>query len=177
MKQTFAYLFLILYSYNLAGYILVFSVRQTVVRNEIRSMLKESAPESDLILLTFHTSSLKQGKYPLRWIEDHEFRYAGAMYDIVRSHSSGDSTQFLCFNDTLEEALFADLDSHVQRGMSNHSAWLDAVMDLFETSFTDFHPPTPSLMAIAINGPPVQALYESVVSNVIPPPPRSHPVA
>jgi hypothetical protein len=172
MKRTFAYLFLFLYSYNLAGYLVVFSVRQNIVRSEIKKMLKESVPHSDLILLTFHTTSLQQGKYPLQWIENHEFRYAGGMYDIVHSRTSADSTHYLCVNDVQEEALFADLDSHVQREMGSQGARLDAFKDAFKNSFTDRFPDLPVLTVIATNGPPIQTLYESVVADVASPPPR-----
>ena len=173
MKRTFAYLFLFLYSYNLAGYLVVFSVRQDHVRSEIKRMLKESVPQSDLLQLVFHTQSLEQGQYPLQWIEDHEFRYAGGMYDIVRSHTTGDSTYYLCVNDIQEEALFADLDSHVQREMGSQSGRLDAFKDVFKESFVERH-----IVAIVL---PLQLtcpdqiadMYESIVPDIAFPPPRT----
>lgn len=173
MKRVFAYLFLFLYSYNLAGYLVVFSVRQNLVRSEIKRMLKESVPQSDLIPLAFHTQSLEQGKYPLQWIHDREFRYAGGMYDIVRSHTTGDSTYYLCVNDVQEEVLFADLDSHVQREMGSQSGRLDAFKDVFKESFAGGH-----LVSIVL---PLQMtcpdqipdMYESIVLDITSPPPRT----
>jgi hypothetical protein len=174
MKRTFAYLFLLLYVYNLAGYLVVFSVRQNLVRSEIKRTIKESVPLSEFIQFVFHTESLGNGMQNLQWIDDHEFRYAGGMYDIVRSHTAGDSTFFLCVNDVQEEVLFADLDSHVQREMGNKSGMLDAFRDVFKNSHTVSHGSGPALTVIAASGLPAPDLYESCTPEISSPPPRPH---
>ena len=156
MKRFVAYLFLFLYLYNLAGYLAVFAVRQSAVRSEIKKMLKES---------------------PLQWIEDHEFRYAGGMYDIVHSTVTRDSTYFLCVNDVQEEALFTDLDSHVQREMGSQGVRLDGFKDVFKNSYTDRSPTETGLVVVTTHGPPAQSLYESVEPDVSSPPPRIIPKA
>jgi hypothetical protein len=172
MRRCIAYLFLFLYLYNLAGYLAVFSVRQNLVRSEIKKMLKESVPPSELIQLAFHSATLEAGGYPIQWIEDHEFRYAGGMYDIVRSRSTADSTYFLCVNDVQEEQLFANLDSHVQREMGSQGVMLDGFKDVYKNSYRDRTPVESALIVVATHEPPAQRVYESIEPEVNPPPPR-----
>ena len=174
MKRLFAYLFLFLYSYNLAGYLVVFSVRQNLVRSEMKRALKASVPQSELTPFAFHTASLEQGKYPLQWIESNEFRFAGGMYDIVRSHTAGDTTYYLCVNDTQEEELFADLDNHVKREMGNQSSrgGLDAFKDVFKESYSGRCTVSVVLPMEMINPAPLADMYESIVLDIASPPPR-----
>lgn len=138
MRRFFALLFLSLYLYNFVGYLAVFAVMQYRVRCEVKRMLKGTVPQGELLTLTFHTESLEQGLYALQWIEPHEFRYNGGMYDILRSHVDGDSTSYVCINDVQEEKLFAHLDSHVQRHMgdSGQPAKFDSFKDVFKDSLT-----------------------------------------
>ena len=135
MRRSFALVFLFLYLYNIAGYLAVFSVLQYRIRTEVKKMIKESVPQSELIQFAFYTSSLERGDYHLQWTKENEFRHAGSMYDIVRSHISGDSTYFLCVNDVQEDHLFASLDSHVQRHMGDSG--LAGKFDSFKNVFQD----------------------------------------
>jgi hypothetical protein len=143
MRRLFSILFIALYFYNLAGYLLLFSVRVNQIKKEVKQSLKEGVPDSELVFFVFHTASLQENLYHLKWIEPHEFRLGGSMYDIVRSHTSGDSTYFECVNDAKEEELFAHLDAHVHRHMANpeRQGALDAFKDLFKNSYTQASPP------------------------------------
>jgi hypothetical protein len=137
MKRLIVSIFLLLYVYNFAGYLAVFSVLQYQVRKDMKLKLKESVPQSELILVTFHTASLEGGLYPIQWVDQNEFRYNGGMYDIVRSHTSEDTTYFQCVNDVQEEVLFSDLNKHVQKHMGNseEQTKLDSFRDVFKNSF------------------------------------------
>ncbi len=136
MKKFVAIVFLSLYVYNIAGYLALFAVMQQRARAEIKKALKLSVPEHELHHFAFHTYSLQAGHYPIQWIEEHEFRYNGGMYDIVRSHTKHDTTYFVCVNDVQEERLFAHLDSHVQRHMgdSGQPGKFDSFKDVFKDS-------------------------------------------
>lgn len=143
MKRFFVFVFLSLYLYNIVGYLAVFTVLQYRVRSEVKKMLKATVPEGEILTLTFHTESLEKGGYALQWIEPHEFRYNGSMYDILRTHISGDSTYFECINDVQEEMLFAHLDLHVQRHMgdSGQPGKYDSFKDVFKDSLARFQLP------------------------------------
>jgi hypothetical protein len=137
MKRFFALLFLFLYLYNIVGYLAIFSVMQLRIRSEVKKMLKANLPESKLTTFAFCTVGLENDEYPIQWIEDHEFRYDGSLYDIARSYSRGDTTYFVCINDKQEDQLFAHLDNHVQRHMedSGKPSKLDSFKDVFKDSF------------------------------------------
>ncbi|MBI5473266.1 MAG: hypothetical protein HY961_13060 [Ignavibacteriae bacterium] len=147
MRRFCALIFLFLYLYNIVGYLAVFSVIQYRIREEIKGMLKASVPETQLEYLSFHTASLQRGECAVQWIEDHEFRYHGQMFDIVRTVMSGDTTTFVCINDRQEEKLFAHLDSHVARQMANSSTpgKLDSFKDAFQDSLRTFTIPSHDL--------------------------------
>jgi hypothetical protein len=138
MKRFVALVFLFLYAYNIAGYLLLFSVLQYRTRSEVKTMLKESVPETDLTTFAFHTLSLTADAHSLQWIDDHEFRREEKLYDIVRSFVHGDSTYLVCINDVQEERLFEHLDNHVQREMGNsgNAGRFDSFKDVFKDSIT-----------------------------------------
>jgi hypothetical protein len=144
MRRLFALIFLFLYVYNIAGYLAVFSAMQFRIRSEVKKALKASVPESELTSFAFPTSSIE---YSVQWIEDHEFRYNGNLYDIVRSHTCGDTTYFACINDAQEEQLFDHLDNHVQRHMgdSGQSGKFDSFKDVFKDSIANHRFPVGTL--------------------------------
>ncbi len=120
MKKAVSFLLLILFLYSIAGIFISFKVQQFEVKKEIKLRLKKSVPKSELTLFSFHPSSDEYST--LQWIEDHEFRYNGKMYDIVyRSADSDGTLHFQCINDTKEEILFADLDEQVQKNCDSRS--------------------------------------------------------
>jgi hypothetical protein len=138
MKRFIAFVFLFLYAYNIAGYLLLFSVLQYRTRSEVKKTLKSSVPETALATFSFHTTSLASGAYSLLWVDDGEFRLGEKLYDIVRSFERGDTTYLICINDVQEERLFEHLDNHVQREMGNsgQASKFDAFKDVFKDSLS-----------------------------------------
>ena len=136
MRRFFALIFLSLYLYNIVGYLAVFSVIQYRIRSEVRKLLKESVPDSQLHHFSFHTGTLERGEYQIQWIEDHEFRREGQMFDVVRSFVVNDTTYVVCINDVEEEKLFEHLDNHVKRQMEHNgqSGKFDSFKDVFQDS-------------------------------------------
>lgn len=175
LKRYFALVFLSLYLYNIVGYLVIFSYLQYRVRCEVKQMLKASFPVHDLTTFAFQNEGLANDRYPLQWVDDHEFRYSGKMYDIVRSHISGDSTYFTCINDTQEEQLFEHLDNQVQRNMadSGQPSKLDAFKDVFKDSLARFHPLFARLVAEASVVPAFYNGYISIEPDTPFLPPRS----
>jgi hypothetical protein len=109
MRRAIAILFIALYIFNLAGYYVVFKGLQYQMRVEIKTRLKERVPESELFLITVR----KGDEAKLHWLDEHEFRYQGNMYDIVRQYSTDDAQYYVCINDKQEERLFKNLDQYV----------------------------------------------------------------
>ncbi len=134
LKRYVPIFVLLLYAYNLAGYLGFHLARQSAIREEIRTTLRGGFPDSVLTVVGFATSSIRNGSAPLKWTDENEFRYGDSMYDIVRSYSRGDSTFFVCLNDVDEAQVLASIDRHVDRELnsSGRSALLDSLQDAFK---------------------------------------------
>lgn len=108
-----------------------FKVRQYQVKKEIKHRIKAGVPENELDLVKIPQEWEKQGNKDFRWVEGHEFRYKGEMYDVVRQESHGDETWYYCVKDEKENELFAELDKTVAREMENDETKGDAVGSSF----------------------------------------------
>lgn len=73
-------------------------------------MIQRKYPEK-LTLLAF--DDIEKNKEFQR-IDKKEFRYRGAMYDIVRESKTGKRTIFICMHDAKESKLFAGLKRETQ---------------------------------------------------------------
>lgn len=97
------------------GPVFIFKMEQYKVRKEIKTAIKQGVPEHELTVIRVDESN----KWELKWIEGHEFRYKGRMYDVVRSERNGSVITYYCVHDKQEEKLFNHLDELVNRKMGN----------------------------------------------------------
>ena len=113
----------------------------------------------------------------MQWVDDHEFRRDGKLYDVVRTRISGDTTYFTCINDTQEEKLFADLDNHVQREMGNsgQASKFDSFKDVFRDSLAESSVEIGTLAKEATTTVATRQQYVSFEPEVPPLPPRATP--
>lgn len=100
-----------------AGYIVVFEIQKHGIRREIKQQIKAGVPQAELVL--FKICEEKPDPAFQR-VDEHEFRYDGKMYDIVRQESHGDRTWYYCLADEKETQLFAHLEELVKRGMNQN---------------------------------------------------------
>ena len=112
---------LLLILFQSTGYLVIFKVQQQQIRREIKSRIKAGVSEDELVLLKFPTYWREVETFQCQFIKDHEFRYNGTMYDIVRQVTRGDSTWYYCLTDEKETFLFAQLDELVKRDMNNNT--------------------------------------------------------
>ena len=110
--MAIALLFLMLL--QAAGYIVVFEIQKHGIRREIKQQIKAGVPEAELVLLKFCEGKSEPA---FQRVDEHEFRYGGKMYDIVRQENHGDTTWYYCLADEKETQLFAHLEELVKRGM------------------------------------------------------------
>jgi hypothetical protein len=95
----------------------VFKMKQYVIRKEIKRRIKNSIPEEELHVLTFHSP-----ESDVEWVrEGKEFILGDRMYDVVHQEIKGDSTVFHCVNDKEEAILFAHLEDYVQKELQGNS--------------------------------------------------------
>jgi hypothetical protein len=171
VKRAFAILFLTLYVYNIAGYLVVFKSMQAQIRREIKMRIKESVPERDLVTIAVRVGD----EDTLHWIKENEFRYTGGLFDVVRSHTSNDTTYYSCINDTQEELLFENLDAHIRTQMNADGNPVKAA-DLFKGIAKDYCAQSLSFPVFTPAGVPIRSTRDILMISFTPdvptPPPR-----
>lgn len=94
----------------------LFKMEQNCIQSEIKRQLKQTVPVEELHSISFGKAA------DVHWIKpDKEFSLHGHLYDVVQNVSKDGKVQFLCINDTEEEALFADLESRVLNRQNKRS--------------------------------------------------------
>ncbi len=116
MKIATSIVCFFLLMFQSTGYYLYFRIQQQHIRHEIRQQIKAGIPEDELVLLKI-PRSVQENRDEFQRIHDHEFRYQGKMYDIIRQENHGEATWFLCISDEKETLLFARLDEQVKKEM------------------------------------------------------------
>jgi hypothetical protein len=136
--------------------------------------LRGEIPAESLVTLTFHTRSMEEGGCRVRWLEEHEFRYNGKMYDVVSRVVRGDSTEFTCLVDAKEERLYASLEEHVtsQTDQSSPHGSLNSIKSVLQ-EFLPLQSQVEIVSFTEVSHPIIPADgYQSVVPDILTPPPR-----
>ncbi len=90
--------------FNSIGNIIIFSIYQNVIRNEVKNYLKSDRSKKKIEILKFSKNEIKYGV--IRFVKYDEFIYSNQLYDIKQSKTVGDSVIYFCINDTKEKNLF-----------------------------------------------------------------------
>lgn len=137
MKRNVAILLTLIVCFNTVGYFFVFKAKELQIKSEVKKLIKESVPETQLIRIR-----LTQGnKFDFIWIHEKEFRYKGSMYDIVkRTAVSAGVTDYYCIQDDKETGLFRNLNTFV-KGMMNGNNQTAKVNNLFSLFLSGLFPP------------------------------------
>ncbi|MCX8056599.1 MAG: hypothetical protein N3F03_03185, partial [Ignavibacteria bacterium] len=90
---------------NTIGGILIYNQIKFYHKKSIKSAIKNNSFFEVVEVLAFSKERLKHGDYDLKFIEEHEFRFQGKMYDIISSWETKDSIFYKCINDKREEEL------------------------------------------------------------------------
>lgn len=116
MKKLFAFFLVLILVFHSCGGLIVFKLRQAITRHEIKQQIKKQVPAGELAVII----QTQENKDLFDWIEDHEFRFQGTMYDVVRQEKdSSGAIIYYCITDHQETQLFAQLDEWVQKCMSS----------------------------------------------------------
>lgn len=96
--------------------------------------IRRRTSSDGLTIIAIH----KTEKQLLEWMEPHEFRYKGMMYDIVQEESSGDSIYYHCVADYKEAALLAKWERTIQEEQeplsTSQGRWL-RLLGLFSAEY------------------------------------------
>lgn len=111
MKKTFSIFFLIIFLFNTAGYFILFKSIQFQVKKEIVAEIKSGRLKKELSVITINKSDLAN----IEWIEaGKEMRFQDKLYDVVKYSETSTTFTFFCIDDTEENILFANLNSHIK---------------------------------------------------------------
>ena len=117
---------------------MVFHTLRWQVKREVKRQLKRSYPADQLLLIK--VADGKSNGIALEWIEKHEFRLGGEMYDVVSSTHQGDTTYYQCLNDAKEKQLFADLDAHIYKHIDADSPQSKELKKIIKSFIKDMIP-------------------------------------
>lgn len=116
MKKFAVFTLLSIFIFNTVGYYIVFKVNQFEVRKEIKSRIKLSLPLEELTAIHIEKNKIEN----ILWVKKNkEFYYNKILYDIVKTDETNTSTTFYCISDEKEQALFTNLDEHINLYISS----------------------------------------------------------
>jgi len=103
LKRTFSIFLLISFLFNTAGYLLIFLLLQSSLKDNVRE--KISSNNYSQTLIVFANKNLNDGITELKFHDEKEFSFKGKMYDIIKRENKNDSVYFYCLADTKEDEL------------------------------------------------------------------------
>jgi hypothetical protein len=132
MRKVASILIVSLLLFNSMGYYIAFKASQYTLRKEIKKKIKNSFSDNDLIQIAVSDND-QEKKAEMEWTDEHEFRYHGHMFDVIRYRTSNDTTYYSCINDVKEEALFANLDNMVKQQSEKGTPYSSKVIKLINS--------------------------------------------
>lgn len=88
------------------GFLMIFSIQQQVIRNQIKQQIIDGIPDHELVVIKIPFETELSQSTTFKWIKKNEFRYYGMMYDIVRKKVVDKVTWYYCLEDKKEKLLY-----------------------------------------------------------------------
>ncbi|MGE5520295.1 MAG: hypothetical protein ACM3VS_10245 [Candidatus Dadabacteria bacterium] len=92
---------------SIAGYHLLFLLERWEAKCDIEQLLHKGTHKDIKTIVVENTRRNKE----IQWVNDHEFRWNGKMYDIVHKQTNGSKTIIFCIADERESEL---IDNYIQ---------------------------------------------------------------
>lgn len=135
MRRLFSFLFLIVFIWQLAGFFVYFEIERYHVRKNIKRAIKHSLPQNEFKQFNFTKNEFRE----LTWINDHEFKMHGRLYDVVKKYKNDSGYSISCIDDIQETRLFAQLDEATASNLNNQpeKAPLKSFVKLFQMAYLE----------------------------------------
>lgn len=163
MKRLFSVLFLIVFIWQLAGFFIYFEIERYYVRKDIKRAIKHSLPQNQYKQFNFTNKEFKD----LTWINDHEFKMNGRLYDVVKKNKSNVGFSVYCIDDMQETVLFAQLDEATASNLNNQpeKAPLKSFVKLLKLAYVEPHGALTGKVYIEIAEQTNHFFYQSLFSE------------
>ncbi len=163
MKRLFSFLFLIVFVWQLAGFFIYFEIERYHVRKDIKRAIKHSLHQNEYKQFNFTNEEFKE----LTWINDHEFKMNGRLYDVVKKNKNEFGYSVSCIDDIQETVLFAQLDEATTSNMNNQpeKAPFKSFIKLLEFAYIEPDFRFLSLQNIEFSERTIQFHYQSLYSE------------
>ncbi len=118
MRKLISFSLLLLFLWQIGGYLIEFQFESNRIRKEIKKLTKEAVPLNQLVHFQFTLKEINS----LTWVKSHEFRMHGHFYDVVWKKDLGNGKiEFKCVSDDQETQLFEKLDQYVSANIANQN--------------------------------------------------------
>ena len=95
---------LLCFSVQLTGYHLYFRYQQMDIKRAAKRKLRKGVDPALTQIFNFPLTAANPDELP-EWVDKHEFRYQGEMYDVIEKKVTGDRLIIRCLNDKKEKEL------------------------------------------------------------------------
>lgn len=92
---------------SVAGWYPTFCILKKSVKREMKKRMAATKDNPDCLYFLF----TKQEYASLKWIEKHEFRHNGQMYDVLSEEWYNEGVVLYCYHDQKESWLYAELEA------------------------------------------------------------------
>jgi hypothetical protein len=172
MKKLISIVLLILFSFDFAGYFLLFSVLRSLIRYSVKEQIKRDLPSNELTCIIVNCGN------EIEWKEKNEFRYRGELFDVVKSVKNADGTTgYYCLADKEETQLFRKNEELIELKLNNNENTQQGKIVLIHLSKlifpVNFHVFRILLNPFGIKCYSIPNLYKSFLSDVDLPPPKN----
>ena len=163
VKRLFSFLFLIVFIWQLAGFFIYFEIERYHVRKDIKRAIKYSLPQNEFKQFNFTNAEFKE----LTWINDHEFKMNGRLYDVVKKNKSNLGFSVSCIDDIQETVLFAQLDEATVSNLNNQpeKAPLKLFVKLLKLAYIERNSAFLSLQNIEVSERTIHFHFQSLFSE------------
>lgn len=105
MKRLISIFLVLMLVFNSAGYLILFYQLKKHFKKEAFSKLENFIDTKDLVEINVSKSNYENEDENFHFVEPHEIKYYGKMYDIARTEYKGDTVKIYALSDENEDNL------------------------------------------------------------------------